>query len=105
MVIRGRGKLGYINGSKPKPAETDPTFSTWDAENSIVMAWIINSMNDEISQNFMLYPTAKTMWDAVSRRYSDLENSTQMCDLRDTARSLKQGDLSVTQYFNSLTKL
>lgn len=105
MVIRGRGKLGYLDGSKSRPNETDPSYQIWDAENSIVMAWLINSMNEDISPNFMLYPTAKSMWDAVRRRYSDLENSTQMCDLRDTARNLKQGDLSVTQYFNTLTTL
>ena len=28
-----------------------------------------------------------------------------MCDLRDTARSLKQGDLNVTDYFNSLSTI
>lgn len=61
MVIQGRGKLGYINGSKPKPSETDPSFQTWDAKNSIVTAWIINSMREDISHNFMLYPTTKSM--------------------------------------------
>lgn len=103
MVIRGCGKLGYLTNSKPKPAETDLTFQTWDAENSIVIAWLINSMNEDISQNFMLYLTAKNMWDAMNRRYSDLENSTQMWDLRDKARNLKQGNLDVKQYFNALT--
>lgn len=34
-----------------------------------------------------------------------MENSTQMCDLRDLVRMLKQGDMDVTQYFNALSKL
>lgn len=62
-------------------------------------------MREEISHNFMLYPTAKSMWDAVVQRYSDVENSTQMCDLRDTARTLKQGDMDVIEYFNTLFSL
>lgn len=38
MVIRERGKLGYLLGQKQRPDENDPAFQTWDAENSIVMA-------------------------------------------------------------------
>ena len=105
MYISGTNKLGYINGDLLEPLPTDPQFWKWKTKDLTVKGWLINSMNEDISPNFMLYPTAKSMWDAVRRRYSDLENSTQMCDLRDTARNLKQGDLSVTQYFNTLTTL
>ena len=44
IVICGRGKLGYITGETKPPAQTEPTYQTWLAENSIVLAWLINSM-------------------------------------------------------------
>ena len=28
LVIREKGKLGYLTGDTPKPAETEPTFQT-----------------------------------------------------------------------------
>ena len=37
MYIRGRGKIGYLTGEKKAPAPEDPTYATWDAENSMVM--------------------------------------------------------------------
>ncbi|RVW51327.1 hypothetical protein CK203_075467 [Vitis vinifera] len=47
MVVRGRGKLGYLNGTIIEPAKTDPTYLIWDTDNSIVMSWLVNSMTDE----------------------------------------------------------
>lgn len=105
MVIRGRGKFGYINGSKVKPVETNPDFQVWDAENSLVMAWLVNSMEPEIGQTFLLYSTVKELWDSAKATFSDFENSAYMCELRDKTRNLKQGDQDVTSYFHSLTKL
>ena len=105
MVIRGKGKFGFIDGSIPQPLPTDPSFFDWDIQNSMVMAWLINSMDDNIAEIYLLYPTAKAIWDAVTLAYSDLEDSSQMFDLRTRSRNLKQDDGNVTQYFNSLTKL
>ena len=59
MVVRGRGKLGYLNDTFIEPAKTDPTYPIWDANNSIVMSWLVNSMTDEIQSNYLCYPTAK----------------------------------------------
>ena len=53
--------MGYLNGEKKAPAEADPTYDTWDAENSMVMAWLVNSMEEDISSNYMCYPTAKEL--------------------------------------------
>ena len=56
MVIRGRGKLGYLLGQKQRPNENDPAFQTRDAENSIV-AWLINSIEPNIGQTYLFYQT------------------------------------------------
>lgn len=105
MVIRGRGKLGYLLGQKQRPDENDPAFQIWDAENSIVMAWLVNSMEPNIGQTYLFYQTAAELWEAVKETYSDLENSSQLFELRNMARNLKQGDMDVTHYFNSLKNL
>ena len=60
--------MDYLIGAKKKTNEDDPTFQTWDTENSMVMSWLIHSMDDDISQNFLLYPTTKIMWDAANKR-------------------------------------
>ena len=48
MYIRGRGKMGYLTGEKKAPAVDDPIYAIWDAENSMVMTWLVNSMEEDI---------------------------------------------------------
>ncbi|KAG8497017.1 hypothetical protein CXB51_008247 [Gossypium anomalum] len=73
MVIRGRGKLGYINREIPRPTTADPTYATWELNNSIVMAWLINSMEGHISRTYLFFKTAKDMWDAELDMYYEAD--------------------------------
>ena len=84
MIVRGKGKFGYLDGSIPQPFADDFAYSNWEINNSLVMSWLIHSMESKIGEIYVLYPTAKSIWDAVSHSYSDLEDS-------------------VTDYFHSLT--
>ncbi|XP_074344461.1 uncharacterized protein LOC141683627 [Apium graveolens] len=105
MYIRGRGKIGYLTGDKKEPDAKDATYSTWDAENSMVMTWLVNSMEDDISSNHMCYHTAKELWDNVNQMYSDLENQSQVYELTLKLGEIRQGEDNVTKYFNSLKRL
>ena len=96
MVIQGRGQLGYLDHTTTQPDESYPEYMTWDAQNSMVMAWLVNSMNDDIEENYLYHTTAKDLWEAVKRAYSDLENSTQMFELRNKARKMTQSELDMT---------
>ena len=66
MVIRGKGKICYIDGSIKQPASGDPSYVSWDIQNSIVMAWLIHSMEDHLSEVYLLYPTVKAIWDTIN---------------------------------------
>ena len=62
MVIRGKGRIGYLNGTAKKPIEDNPTFPTWDAQNSMVMAWLIHFMEEKIGEAYLFYSIAKELW-------------------------------------------
>ncbi|KAJ4721162.1 hypothetical protein OWV82_008883 [Melia azedarach] len=104
FFIRGRGKMGWLDGSKTEPASGDPSYEVWQAENSMVLAWLINSMEPEVSQNFILCDTAKKLWDTVNMMYSNLNNDSQLYDLRRKVHDTKQGNQSVMAYFNVLNQ-
>lgn len=70
----------------------------------MVMAWLINSMNNEIGENFLLYKTAKDIWDAAKVSYSSSENTSEIFEIEGKLHDLRQGDLSVSQYYNALTR-
>ncbi|KZV26926.1 hypothetical protein F511_41261 [Dorcoceras hygrometricum] len=75
LIIEGRGRLGYLTGDTREPEKGDPKWSSWKSENSMVMAWLINSMEPSIGRTYLFLPTAKDVWEAVRGTYSDLENS------------------------------
>lgn len=108
----GLNQLGYtfvggerweISLEKSKHLQKkNPTFATWDAENSMVMAWLVNFMEEDISANYMCYPTAKELWNYICQMYSDLGNQSQISELQLRLGEIRQGGDSETRYFNIL---
>ncbi|XP_072062320.1 uncharacterized protein [Arachis hypogaea] len=105
MYIRGRGKIGYLTGERSQPNITDPQYHVWDTENSMVMTWLVNSMEEDISSNYMYYTTAKELWDSVKEMYSGLGNKSQIYELTLKAREIQQGSDNVTKYFHTLKRV
>ncbi|XP_024024274.1 uncharacterized protein LOC112092395 [Morus notabilis] len=105
MVIRGRGKIGYITGEVWRPDTTNPTYGNWELNNSIVMAWLINSMEPHISCTYLFLRTVKATWDAVRENYSDLKNASQVFEIKSKLKDIRQGNLDITEYYNMLQTL
>lgn len=104
MFICGKGKEDYLTGEITAPEKEDPKYRTWKIENHLVMSWLINTMNNDIGENFLLYGTAKEIWDAAKETYSNSENTSELFQVEAQLHDLRQGNLSVTQYFNSLSR-
>ncbi|XP_062098824.1 uncharacterized protein LOC133804698 [Humulus lupulus] len=103
MYIGGKGKKDYLTGGIEIPKVDDPTYKSWKADNHMIKSWLINSMNNDIGENFLLYSTAKELWDAVKDSYSRSENTSELFEIEVALYDLRQEDNSVTQYFNALT--
>ena len=65
LFICGKGKDEYLTGEAAMPETTEPGFRKWKIENSMIMSWLINSMYNDIGENFLLFGTAKDIWDAT----------------------------------------
>ena len=78
MFICGKGKDDYLTGEVAIPEKNDPKFRTWKTENHMVMSWLINLMTNEIGENFLLYRTAKEIWDAAKETYSSFEKTSEL---------------------------
>ena len=82
MVNHTKGKIEYIDGFITQPLADSSSYSAKDAQNSMVMVWITHSMDDNLAEIYLLYPTADSIWDIVTSAYSDFEDSFLMFDLR-----------------------
>ncbi|XP_040992770.1 uncharacterized protein LOC121239568 [Juglans microcarpa x Juglans regia] len=104
MFICGKGKDDYLTGDAAKSNKTDEMFKVWNAENNMVMSWLINSMTNDIGENFLLYGTAKEIWDAAKEIYSNNENTSELFEVESVLHDFRQGELIVTQYFKTLNR-
>lgn len=96
MLICGNGK-DYLTGLMTAPQKENPLFKVWKSKNNMVISWLINSMTNEIGENFLLYGIVKEIWDAT-KIYSSSENISELFSVD----SVLQGDSSVIQYVNAL---
>ena len=55
----------------------------------MVKSWLINSMTNEIGEKFLLYKTAKEMWDTVKETYSTKEKTTEHVDIETVLHDLR----------------
>ena len=67
----------------------------------MVMSWLINSMTNDIGENFLLYGTTKEIWNAAKEMYSNNENTSELFEVESVLHDFRQGELTVTQYFNT----
>ena len=74
--------MGHLTGEISKAAAGDPNQKKWQSENSLVIAGLINSMEPAIGKPHLFLPTAKYVWEAIRDLYSDLENSSQIFELK-----------------------
>ncbi|XP_062015474.1 uncharacterized protein LOC133732032 [Rosa rugosa] len=96
LNITGRGKLGYLTGKKKAPSEEDEEgYEIWVEEDSLVQAWLFNSMHKDVRGNYESLETAKEIWDAVNTTFSVAEHNRLQKMMSDTKY---EGSAMVAQY-------
>lgn len=54
IVLSVENKLGFIDGSIPKPLESDHNLkNAWIRNNNIVISWLLNSVSKDISASIL----------------------------------------------------
>ena len=67
--------------------------------------WLINSMDPKLIGNYIRFPTAKAVWDAIAATYFDGTDISQVYDLKRKVTRLKQSGGSIETYYNNLQGL
>ncbi|GAV60945.1 UBN2_3 domain-containing protein [Cephalotus follicularis] len=104
IFICRNGKEDYIIGTTIPPDESGARYRTWKAENHMVMSWLLNSMTNEMGENFMYYQTAKEIWDATRETYSNKDNMSVVFEIKGVLHDQRRGEMTVIDYFNALIR-
>jgi len=101
--LNDRGKINHLTTSPPK--DSDSTFTAWDVEDSLIMAWLWSAMQPKVSKNFMFLSLAKEIWEIVRQTYSKVEDASMIFEIKSKIGGTKQGQLTVTEYYNRVRGL
>nr|KYP33450.1 hypothetical protein KK1_045698 [Cajanus cajan] len=101
MALEGKNKLGFIDGSVPKPSVDDPKQQSWKRNNSIIASWIMNSVSKDIAASISYTSTASDIWNDLKIRFQK-KNGPRIFKIKRDLMNLKQGDLTITQYYTKV---
>ena len=78
VTLKGKGLLGYIDGSKKRPETTGDAQEVWDMADSQAMTLIANSLEPQLNNMFCYYEIAKELWQGIKNQYSNHKSHSQV---------------------------
>jgi gag-polypeptide of LTR copia-type len=89
MKLSGKDKIGYIDGSIPKPPITNLSYRKWRMDDSLIKDYIIESMDSSLVGNFIVFSTAKEVWNSIQTTFFDGDDLTQIFELKRRVNRVK----------------
>lgn len=62
MALNVRNKLGFIDGTIPKPPSNPRDYGSWSRCNNMVATWLMNSVSKKLGQSLLFMSTAESTW-------------------------------------------
>ncbi|XP_054808483.1 uncharacterized protein LOC129310613 isoform X3 [Prosopis cineraria] len=99
-----RGKANKLTRSAALSSVDDAKYATCEAETSLALSWLINSMTIEIGKNFLLSKIAHGACTIEKASCSSVNNKAILFGIECFLHDFRQGNLDVTQYYNVLLR-
>nr|KYP48166.1 hypothetical protein KK1_030168 [Cajanus cajan] len=101
MALETENKEHFIFGKISCPDSSDPLHKAWRRCNKMVMSWLTHSMTSDIKQSVMWMDITAEIWKDLCDRFTHRDKF-KITDLQEEVQQLKQGDLTVSQYYTRL---
>ncbi|XP_021856077.1 uncharacterized protein [Spinacia oleracea] len=102
--LRAKNKLGFLDGTILQPDVESADYDQWNIVNSMLVAWIFNTLHESIQSTVPFPNTVKVLWDDLRDRYS-LRNGPRVHELKNKISDCKQRGRSVCEYYGELRTL
>ncbi|KAH0636405.1 hypothetical protein KY285_036165 [Solanum tuberosum] len=89
LALRGKGKLGFIDGSCMKAAYKGALEEQWEKCNAIALSWIASTVTSELLPGIIYASNAKIVWADFEERF-DRSDLTRIYHLWSEIAALKQ---------------
>lgn len=101
MALLSKNKMKFVDGSLPPPLSTDKLFSAWERCNNLVQGWLTKSLSPSIAKSILWFDSAAEIWSDLKSRYAQADIF-RIADLQEEIYSLKQGSMTVSEYYTQL---
>ncbi|KAK4404292.1 hypothetical protein Sango_0797800 [Sesamum angolense] len=91
-------RLGFIDGSFPRPAVGSKKFEQWRRVDLMATSWLWNSISKDLVEAFTYASTSRELWLELQGRYGR-SNRPMIYQIQRELSTVSQGDLSVITYF------
>ena len=68
--LRARRKWGFVDGTITKPAENSPDIEDWWTVQSMLVSWILNTIEPTLRSTVSYSENAKDLWEDLKERFS-----------------------------------
>ncbi|CAA7012859.1 unnamed protein product [Microthlaspi erraticum] len=104
MALNVRNKLGFIDGTIPKPPDNHRDAGSWSRSNDMVATWIMNSVSKKIGQSLLFMSTAESIWKNLLARFKQ-DDAPRVFEIKQRLGSLQQGSMDVSSFYTELMTL
>lgn len=106
MISRTTGVEHCVQETFIEPADrTSVDWRVWNTTNSVVAAWLMNSVSPSIARMIEAIASAAAIWKTLSNMYSGAGNVMMMVEVQSKVDELKQGEKTVQEYASELQQL
>ncbi|VFQ76768.1 unnamed protein product [Cuscuta campestris] len=68
-ALKGRGKAKFLVPDGFPKLSDDLEYAAWESNNSIICAWILNSVDESVQPSIMSHSAAHELWSDLKSRY------------------------------------
>ncbi|CAN1253180.1 hypothetical protein LINPERPRIM_LOCUS8245, partial [Linum perenne] len=106
LAISLKKKLMFVDGSAPAPVIMDLLFMSWQQANRMVLGWIFSALEPTVAGSMMglRLDSAFEVWQYLQDQFGK-PNLIHISQLQDQIYALRQGELSVADYFKRFSAL
>lgn len=104
LALRGKHKLGFLDGSCVRDAQDEGLREQWDRCNAVVLSWILNTVAPDLQNSLIFFQDARSVWLDLAERFDKVTGS-RIFSLHRELSDLRQGSSTVSAYYTRLREL
>ncbi|XP_021738412.1 uncharacterized protein LOC110704911 [Chenopodium quinoa] len=104
MALIARNKLQFVDGTLPSPVVDSPDYQKWLRNDYMVMSWLLNSIDKNLTESFMFVNSSSDLWKEIAERFGQ-SNAPQLFELHRILGSMNQNNDSIAEYYGRLKSI